>query len=75
MAMRILCSKLVSFTIDTDQWPVTSLRKMNRQMMTRKTIPRTTVKASQVCLCFRKSFIISGVMLSWNGDISMKLTI
>ena len=37
---------------------------MKRQMMTRKRMPRITVNASHVSLCFRKSSMISGVKFS-----------
>ena len=39
-------------------------RKMKRQMMTRKRIPATEVKAIQVSFCFRKSSPMSGVQFS-----------
>ena len=51
----------------------TFLKKMKRQTMTRKRIPRMTVKASQVSLCFRKSSMISGVKFSCNNVVYQRL--
>ena len=43
-------------------------RKMKTQRMTRKRIPVTQVKASQVSRCFRKSSRISGVQFSYKNE-------